>query len=116
MPTRAKDILFLVSSGDLAFSPGGILYASVAQLSGPAYLATVDLETGRATLVSSSPIISFSDIWGLAFVGNVLFGLTTDVTSSRGELITINTETGVGTAVRPLAFNAFGAAAKPAGL
>ena len=113
---RFSPLLFLVSSGDLAFSPGGILYASVAQLSGPAYLATVDLETGRATLVSSSPIISFSDIWGLAFVGNVLFGLTTDVTSSRGELITINTETGVGTAVRPLAFNAFGAAAKPAGL
>ncbi|MBX4195488.1 hypothetical protein KW796_00825 [Candidatus Parcubacteria bacterium] len=101
----------LHSSGDLAFSPGGILYAVVEDDRSQSALATVDLENGRIKLVSAATI-GFTNAWGISFVGNVLYGLTSDPVSSFGKLITIDVATGKGTLVRGLGFNAFGASLK----
>jgi hypothetical protein len=77
------------SSGDLAFDSSGVLFATVKR-SGVFgdFLAVVNRITGRATIKGK---IGFSDVWGLAFRGSILFGATAD-----GRLLQINPVTGAG--------------------
>ncbi len=101
------------SSGDLAFGPGGQLYATSSTSSGDA-LVTVDTTTGTATPVNASASIGFTNVWGLKLVGLELFGLTSSqANSSSGALIAIDLSTGIGNWVRNLSFNATGASAPP---
>jgi hypothetical protein len=97
----------LKSAGDMAFSPGGELFATVETSSGENYLASIDLSTGRATMMPRP--IGFSGVWGLGFVGNTLYGFTAPQGFDRGSLITINRTSGEGVLVRHLDFLAFGA-------
>jgi hypothetical protein len=99
----------LHSAGDLAFAPDGTLYTSVETSQGAAQLATVSPSTGQATVVNPDATLGFREVWGLAFVGSQLFGLTTDLGVGTGLLITIDTASGTGTIVRSLEFDAFGA-------
>lgn len=101
------------SWGDLVFGPDGTLYAMVLTTGGKGILVSVDPSTGSATPISGSDV-GFDNVWGLAFVGNTLYGLTADPSSGQGALITIDTTTGIGTFVRPLQFSAFGAGASAA--
>jgi hypothetical protein len=99
----------LQSAGDLAFAPDGTLYAAVQTWQGAARLATVNRSTGQATVVNPETTLGLREVWGLVFVGNQLFGLTTDPGTGSGLLIWIDTASGTGTVVRSLAFDAFGA-------
>ena len=100
-----------VASGDLAFAPDGTLYATVTA-PGVAndVLVTVDPATGTATRVDPNSDIGWADVYGLAFDGTQLLGLTA---ASPGALIEINTQTGNGTFIRNLTFCAFGATTAP---
>ncbi len=77
----------LTSSGDLAFDSSGNLYASVLiPGSSTDWLAQVNTLTGEADLIGD---IGFSEVWGLSFIDNSLYGVT-----SSGKLILINKITG----------------------
>lgn len=97
------------SWGDIAFAPDGTLFATVKVTGEAGTLVTVDPTNGEARYVSQGTAIGFGNVWGLAFVGPTLYGLTTDVESGKGQLIVIDTNEGTGTLVRELDFNAFGA-------
>jgi len=101
----------LSGSGDLAFGPDGVLYGTLRTVFGVDFLASIDVSTGSATVRSPSSGLGFANVWGLAFVGSELYGLTTDPTGAgtTGQLIRIDTATGVGTSVRSLSFGAGGA-------
>ncbi len=73
-------------------------------------LLRINPTTGVATRVSASAI-GYTNVWGLEFIDSILFGLTADPVTGRGSLITINTTSGLGSFVRQLSFNAFGAGA-----
>lgn len=75
------------SAGDLAFSPNGALYMTDEH----SLLIEVDPRTGAGHAVGS---VGFSDIYGLAWLGNRLYGL-----NPSGQLFWINTATGAGTLV-----------------
>lgn len=96
------------SSGDLATSPGGVTYAVVEDDRKQSLLATVDLANGSAKPVSVN-VIGSQNVWGISFVGNALYGMTSDPISGLGSLITIDILTGRETFVRKLSFNVFGA-------
>lgn len=82
----------LTSSGDLAFDSNGILYASVKRLRSPTdWLAQVNRVSGEATLVGD---IGFTDVWGLSFFDNILYGVT-----SSGKFIRINPLSGESTEI-----------------
>jgi hypothetical protein len=99
----------LSSAGDLAFAPDGRLFAVVEDSVGKNYLATVDyLHDGKATLVSNEDL-GEDKIYGLAFIGQNLFGLTIRP-HDKGSLVSISTSTAKVTFVRKLSFNTFGAA------
>lgn len=99
----------LVSWGDLAFAPDGRLFAAL-HSGGQGVLATIDISTGQASLVNPGTPIGNGNVWGLAFVGDRLFGLTTDAIG-RGSLLDIDPISGLGTFIRALGFNAGGAGA-----
>lgn len=80
------------SSGDLAFVNESTLYATVRDTYGSDALIQVDLAMQKTTFVGS---IGYTEVYGLDFQGNTLFGLT-----NSGQLLTVNTTTGVGTLVR----------------
>jgi hypothetical protein len=76
----------LVASGDIAFVEGR-LYATVRGGRGGDWLVEVPLEGGRARVIGATGV---DEIWGLAPLGDVLYGLTRggallriDVTSAR---------------------------------
>jgi WD40 repeat protein len=80
------------SSGDLAFAPDGTLFVSLnTPNSSEDELATLDAATGIATVLGS---IGFEQVFGMDFVSDRLTGLT-----RNGELISINTTSGLGTLV-----------------
>lgn len=82
----------LYSSGDMAFNVDRILYASVGRNGYTTdWLATIDLNTGKATLIGS---IGYDDVWGLAFKDGQLYGVTGD-----RELLRINIANGAGTVI-----------------
>ena len=80
-------------AGDLAFAPNGNLYMSAGGIggNGPSSLVQVNPLTGVGTLVGP---IGFSDVFGMDFIGNTLYGL-----NDSGQLITIDPSTGTGTLV-----------------
>ena len=100
----------LESWGDLAFGPDGTLYGAVRTAAGTGLLVTVDRTSGQTTPVDPANSLGFDNVWGLVFVGNKLYGLTSTYGTGIGQLIEIDTNTGVGTRVRDLTFDAFGAA------
>jgi hypothetical protein len=102
-----------ISNGDLAFAPDGRLFAALRTSTGSSLLATIDMGNGKATPVKANSSIGFDNVWGLTFVGNQLFGLTTDAIG-QGTLITIDMTTGEGARLRSLSFNAGGAASRDA--
>lgn len=102
----------LSSDGDLAFAPNGTLYGTLRTSGGVSVLASIDVSTGAATVLSPTSGLGFSNVWGLAFVGSNLYGLTTEPLGAGppGRLIQIDPSTGVATSIRSLTFGAGGAA------
>jgi hypothetical protein len=93
-----------VYSGDIAFNRTGTLFGTLRTGESADVLVQVDVATGRTTRIGT---IGFSNVWGITFVGDVLYGLTTS-SSGVGSLIQIDTRSGTGTRIRSLAFQAFG--------
>jgi sugar lactone lactonase YvrE len=102
-----------LSGGDLAFAPDGRLFATTFGTLAGDRLAVVNPATGVATPVGTT--IGFTNVWGLAFVENVLYALTwgANVNATSGVLLRIDTNTGVGTQIRSLTFKAYGTARPP---
>jgi hypothetical protein len=98
----------LTSAGDLAFAPDGTLYAAAADGAGAGVLATVDPATGRAKAALALP---YPEVYGLAFAGGDLYGLTTAAGTScgLGALVRIDIESGEVDEVRCLSFAPGGA-------
>jgi hypothetical protein len=80
------------SSGDFAFSPSGVMFATVRGVNpgNSDRLVTVNLLTGAETVIGD---IGKTGVFGLAFVGNSLYALD-DI---GRDLLLINTSTGAGT-------------------
>ena len=93
-----------LSSGDVAFAEGDVLYASVKGNQGD-YLVKIDLASEQVDTVGK---IGFSDVYALTFKDGVLYGGT-----SSGALLRIDTSTGAGVALRYLPFGLFGAQSVP---
>ena len=81
------------ASGDLVFVDG-TLYASVYQNSdeNQDYLATIDLGSGAATIIGDG--LGYRDVFGLEYKDATLYGST-----GAGDLLRIDTSTGLGTIV-----------------
>jgi hypothetical protein len=92
----------LGSQGDIAFAPDGTLFGTAAGGEVGSVLVEIDPVDGSAEIVGA---IGFNNVFGLAFLGSQLYGLT----ARDARLITIDQGTGAGTAVRSLSFDAFGA-------
>jgi len=90
------------SSGDLAFGPDGSLFGTVkAPGRTTDVLISVNPSTGKATEIGDT---GYRDVFGLFFVEDHLYGVTTE-----NLLITIDTQTGNASLVRQLSFSAWGA-------
>lgn len=102
----------LSSDGDLAFAPNGTLYGTFRTVSGVSVLASINVSTGEASVLSPESGLGFANVWGLTFVGSNLYGFTTELFGAGppGRLIQIDPSTGVATAIRSLTFGAGGAA------
>jgi streptogramin lyase len=77
------------SAGDIAFAPDDSLFMTT----DTNLLVQLNPLTGAATLIGA---IGFTDVYGIDFIGNALFAIT-----SGGQLLTVNTTTGAGTLVTP---------------
>jgi hypothetical protein len=88
-------------SGDLIFLANGMLVATVTGGVGGDRLAEIDRTTGIVRMIGN---IGFDGVYGLSLFDGSLWGLTKDA-----ELLRLNSETGRGTLVRSLSFNANGA-------
>lgn len=91
-------------SGDLAFAPDGRLYGTVMTSDVGDALAVFDTTSGAGAVIGDT---GFSPVYGLAFAGGRLFGLTG---GRQGQLLDLDPVTGKGTVLRPLSFSAYGAA------
>jgi len=98
------------SSGDLAFSPDGTLYATVRSSIANDILVTINPNNGQSSRINSSIDTGTKYIFGLSFVGNDLYGLTAE-DDGKGALWLFDLTTGKANFVRELNFQAFGAAA-----
>jgi hypothetical protein len=98
----------LIPQGDLALARDGRLYATAYTPSGLSVLVTVDPTSGTAVEVQAGVEIGYENVWGLKFVGETLFGLTSDLASGEGSLIRIDHVAGTGVLVRGLSFSAGG--------
>ena len=101
------------SSGDLAFAPDGVLYATVVN-GNQTRLATVNFDTtsnqfGRSDFVGGST--GYAQVMGLAFQGGTLYAAASSDNFSASKLITLNTSTGSATFVGDLSQAAWGMAA-----
>jgi hypothetical protein len=104
----------LASVGAIAFADGGTLFGILDNEinSGPDvhFLARIDSATSVATLVGELRIrtsgSTILDVGGLSFLAGELYGLT----NAPGSLIRIDTLTALADVVRPLEFDALGAA------
>lgn len=80
----------LSSSGDMIFADDGTLYATLNRSGfANAWLATVDPDTGVATLIGD---IGFGDVWGLSIRDGIMYGVT-----PSGQLLEIDPASGAGT-------------------
>lgn len=93
----------LRTSGDVAFIDGR-LFATTDRGAPTDYLVAVDPAAGTAALVGP---IGERCVWGLAPLGDVLYGLTCE-----GTLLRIDRTTGVGTVLRRIAASFYGAGAR----
>ncbi len=101
----------LIPDGDLAFAPDGRLFGTFRTSTGATVLATASPTTGAVTQVNPGMSVGYQNVWGLAFAGGRLFGLTTDAIG-QGTLIQLDLVTGRGSFIRSLTFNASGAAVR----
>lgn len=89
----------LATSGDIAFAPSGILYASVTTAgAGTDSLATINIQTGEATFVGD---MGYAGVYGLVFGGDTLYG-----TTSGGRILQINMTSGASSEIvtEPISF------------
>lgn len=99
------------SSGDLIFAPDGTLFATV-HMSGAFndVLVRVDPQTGAVSRISPTVDLGRTNVYGLAFVDDTLYGLTDFQNGCfSGALLQINRVTGSSQFVRCLSFDAYGA-------
>ena len=97
----------VISSGDLIGVRGLGIYATVDVGTQPNdYLASIDPVTWKATPIGTGT--GFNHIFGLGFWAGTIYGFVDNGTGS-GKIITINPNTGVGTAVDTGAIQWFGA-------
>lgn len=93
----------LNSDGDIEFAASGEGFATIQASSLNSVLARIAPSTGLASAVGTNT--GFADVYSLAFVGDQLFGLTSDA-DGRGTLVTLDTSTGSATQVRRTSFAA----------
>jgi hypothetical protein len=91
-------------SGDIAFNKAGKLYATLVGANSSDVLVEVNPQNGGTRSIGN---VGFANVWGITFVGDTLYGLTTS-SAGAGSLIRIDTSTGAGTRLRALSFDAFG--------
>jgi hypothetical protein len=91
------------SSGDIVINKGNSLYMSSRDGSETDYLVLIDAETGRARTVGP---IGFNEVYGLTAAWGYLIGVT-----AKGEVISINSETGEGELLASYPDLAFGGSA-----
>jgi hypothetical protein len=94
------------SAGDVAFSQNGTLFMTASRGSPSDLLVRLNPTSGTGTLVGSTGQCC---VWGLAFSYGTLFGAT-----AGGNLLALNTSTGVGTVLAYGGPSANGMAASPA--
>jgi hypothetical protein len=96
------------ATGDLAISHDGMFYMSSFGPNGIDNMVQLDPTTGAGTLIGS---IGFSNVFGLDFVGDTLYGITND-----RRIIEISPITGSGREVRKLGIrgSVYGMAGIPA--
>lgn len=83
----------LASSGDLAFAPDGMLYATVKSPSSATdLLARINLSTKLVNIVGNT---GYKNVFGLDYLYGTLYGRT-----NSGQLLTFNTTSGQGVLVR----------------
>ncbi|MCB9602914.1 MAG: hypothetical protein H6720_21565 [Sandaracinus sp.] len=96
-----------VSAGDVAFFDGQ-LFVTVGERAGrtvPSSLARVDLDRGTSQLLGPT---GFNCIWGLAPLGETLYGL-----SCEGAVVELDARTGMGTFLaRPAGYEFWGASSR----
>jgi hypothetical protein len=107
------------SSGDLVFTGDGTLLAILNRAAGGNdVLVRVNAATGVASRINPNPLLppndlGFVDVFGLAFSGDTLYGLTgypvPQKSCGLGALVRIDQKTGSATFERCLRFAAFGA-------
>jgi|GEM_PF-957578 len=96
----------LSSSGDIAWGPDGLLYATTRSGSSSSdILVSVNPSTGSARIIG---ITGFASIYGLAVMDGILYGLT-----DLGELLRIDTTTGRATLLGVIGSSFWGAASPP---
>jgi hypothetical protein len=89
------------SSGDLAFSDQGRLYATVkTPYSNTDWLGEVDISNGEIRLIGD---LGYNDVFGLSFKQSKLYGVT-----YNGELLEINKNTGYASSIGNTSFNLYG--------
>jgi hypothetical protein len=102
----------IVSSGDIVSVRGfGTLVTvdATADFADPDFLATVNTDTWVATPIGTTST-GFDRIFGLGFWGGTIFGFVDNGgTANTGNLITIDPDTGVGTAATNQSFRWYGA-------
>jgi len=94
---------------NIDFAPDGRLYATV-NSPGVAndMLATIDVASGKATMVNPSVNLGHDNVFALVFVGERLYSLTAGAGGSSGLLLEINRVDGSSRFVRYLSFRTFG--------
>jgi hypothetical protein len=92
--------LFLVLCFVPHLTAAGIIYGTAYQFAAPASLYTIDASNGTPTLVG---VTGFGQVGGIDFnpFTGTLYGIGMDLSTGASQLITINTTTGVATAVGP---------------
>ncbi len=96
-----------VSAGDVAFFDGRVLVTVGARIGRavPSSLAEVDLDTGRSRVVGPT---GYACIWGLAPLGEVLYGL-----SCEGAVVELDPDTGAARFLaRPVGYEFWGASSR----
>jgi len=84
------------SSGDLAFSADGTLYA-VVRAGNNAKLATIDFDTGSRHFGKDKLVggkTGYRDVYGIAFDDGVLYGAATTSNFADSDLVTLDLTTG----------------------
>lgn len=91
------------SAGDVAISDDDRIYAAVFRDGyAHSWLVYIDRETGAATPIND---IGYNDVWGISFKDGILYGVTLG-----GEILSIDTNTGIGTLINTSTTDFYGLA------